>query len=168
MRCTNTCVSVSAAATYTVASSDIGAILRVRETASNAGGSTVVWSAQYVGPVGSSASASAVLSGGQAVLRNDAGATLAVANITSSARVSSDAIIAGAVRHGAAVVRSVTIDRAARLRGKLRAWVCPVSTGQARAPLPCTRQVSLASSARLVLPAAMTGRIRIVVVRRGR
>ena len=43
MRCTNVCVPRGAAndRTYTIADSDLGAILRVRETASNVGGETI-------------------------------------------------------------------------------------------------------------------------------
>ncbi len=173
MRCTNACVSVSSAASYTAATADIGAILRVREIAGNAGGATVVWSAGYVGPVASASSASAVLVDGHAVLRNDDGAPLAVARISSSATESAQAMVAGAAapaaaRNGAPVARSITVRRAARVRGTLRAWACPVGTGPDRAPLPCTRQVSFRGGAvRVELPAKMTGRIRIVVVRRG-
>ena len=82
MRCTNACTPISSAASYTIVTADIGAILRVRETASNAGGTAVVWSAQYVGPVASSASASAVLGVGQAVLRNKDGDPLATAQLS--------------------------------------------------------------------------------------
>ena len=52
MRCTNVCVRTGSPnlSSYTVANGDLGAILRVKETAANAGGATVVWSARYVGP----------------------------------------------------------------------------------------------------------------------
>ena len=92
-----------------------------------------------------------MLSGGQAVLRNDAGAALAVADLSSTATVAADAIVAGAAaRTRAPVRRSVTVHRAAKIRGTLRAWVCPVNTGQGRAPLPCTKQVAVrGASARL-------------------
>ncbi|HEX4010693.1 MAG TPA: hypothetical protein VHX62_11815 [Solirubrobacteraceae bacterium] len=168
MRCTNTCVSVSSGSSYTIANGDVGAILRARETASNAGGTTVIWSAGYVGPVGSVGSASAVALSGQAVLRNVNGAVLAIAQVATTTSVSGEALVAGHARRGAATVRQVTIHRAARLRGTLRAWVCPVTTGRA-APGRCTAQVSIrGAKAKLRLPATMTGRVRIVVVRRGR
>ena len=112
MRCTNSCVPVSAAAQYTIASADVGAILRVRETAVNAGGTTVMWSAQYVGPVASAGSASAVLLAGQAVLRNAAGAALAVAQVTGSAAMTADAFTAaGARRPGTCSRRVVRVRR---------------------------------------------------------
>jgi hypothetical protein len=169
MRCTNTCVPISSAGSYTIASADIGSILRLRETAANAGGTTVVWSSQYVGPVASSASASAVLISGQAaVLRNRDGDALATAQISSAANVATDVIIAGQVHQAAAAGRSVTVRRAAHVTGKLHAWVCPVSSTRGSAPQPCTRQMTLRASAHLRLPATMTGRVRIVVVRRGR
>ena len=167
MRCTNTCVSVSSGTSYTIASGDVGAILRVRETASNAGGTTIIWSAGYVGPVGSVSSASAVAGTGQAVLRNENGAVLAVAQIATTTSVTADALVAGHARRSTATVRQVTIRRTARLRGSFRAWVCPVTSGSA-APGRCTAQVSVrGAQTRLRLPATMTGRIRIVVVRRG-
>jgi len=61
------------------------------KTASNAGGTVAVWSAQYVGPVASSASASAVLGVGHAVLRNKDGDPLATAQLASGAGESADA-----------------------------------------------------------------------------
>src|SRR4029077_12889649 len=73
MRCTNACTAISSASSSTIPTPDIGGILRLRETATNAGGTTIAWSAQYVGPVASSSSASAVLASGQAVLRNKDG-----------------------------------------------------------------------------------------------
>jgi hypothetical protein len=153
---------------YTIASTDIGAILRVRETAVNAGGTTAAWSAQYVGPVASAGSASAVLLAGQAVLRNAAGTPLAVAQVTAAAAMSSDAIVGGHARRGALTGRVVRVRRAARIRGRLRAWVCPVGAARGGAPPACTRQFSLGASTLVRLPASMTGRVRIVVVRRGR
>jgi hypothetical protein len=173
MRCTSSCVAVGSGASYTIASADVGAILRVRETAVNAGGSTVVWSAQYVGPVASAGSATAVLLSGQAVLRNSAGAALAVAQVSASSAVTSDVVTAAgaaSVKRGGATVRQVRIRRAAGVRGTLRAWVCPVTAGAATrgaAPPACTRQVTLRASTVVRLPGSMTGRLRIVVVRRG-
>ncbi|MGA9860269.1 MAG: hypothetical protein WBQ18_20550 [Solirubrobacteraceae bacterium] len=166
VRCTSACVSVATGRSYTIASGDVGAILRVRETASNAGGSTVIWSSQYVGPIASALSASAVLADGQVVLRNNAGTELAVARLATTTSFSADALIAGAARHTGRVVREVTVRRARKVRGTLRAWVCPVGVGRGAAPLPCTRQVTLRATARLRLPATMTGKIRVVVVRR--
>jgi hypothetical protein len=169
MRCTSTCVPVSSAARYTIASGDVGAILRVRETAANAGGTTVMWSASYVGPVASAGSGSAVLLAGQAVVRNDAGTPLAIAQVTGSATMTADALVAHARTSGPRA-RVVRVRRARRIRGRLRAWVCPVAPagGAARgtAPPSCTRQFSLGASALVRLPASMTGRVRIVVVRR--
>jgi hypothetical protein len=165
MRCTSTCVPVSSAGQYTITSTDIGAILRVRETAVNAGGTTAAWSARYVGPVASAASASAVLLAGQAVLRNAAGTPLAVAQVTTA--MSADAIIAGA-RRSAPAGRVVRVRRAARIRGRLRAWVCPAAITHGGAPAACTRQFSLGAATLVRLPASMTGRVRIVVVRRAR
>jgi hypothetical protein len=168
MRCTSTCVSVSSAAQYTLVPADVGAILRLRETDGNAGGTTVVWSAQYVGPVASAGSASAVLTSGQAILRTENGDELATALVTSTAIVSTHALVGGALPRGAGPVRQMTVRRAPHVRGKLRAWICPVSSVRGTAPAPCTRQITLGASARVTLPAAMTGRVRVVVVRRGR
>jgi hypothetical protein len=177
MRCTNACTAISAAASYTILTADIGAILRVRETAANAGGTAVVWSAQYVGPVGSSASASAVLGTGQAVLRNKDGDPLATVKLSVSAGVSADAFFAhntvparpaGAPRKPAVVTRVITVRRAAKVRGPLRAWVCAATIARGSAPAACTRQVTIRGAAgKLKLPATITGKVRIVVVRRG-
>jgi hypothetical protein len=171
MRCTNACTPISTAASYTIVTADIGAILRVRETAGNAGGTAVVWSAQYVGPVGSSASASAVLGIGQAVLRNKDGDPLATAQLTAAANVSADALMAhatSAARKSAAATRVITVRRAAKVRGPLRAWVCAATIVRGSAPAACTRQVTVrGASAKLKLPATLTGKVRVVVVRRG-
>ncbi len=187
MRCTNACSPISMAASYTIATADIGAILRVRETAANAGGSTVIWSAQYVGPVASSASASAVVAAGRVVLRNRDGDPLATAQLSAlsalranatmspsvrgaSVRVASVFVAdARAARTAASVTRVIRIRRAAKLHGALRAWACAATVARGSAPAPCTRQVTVrGASAKLRLPATLTGKVRVVVVRRGR
>ena len=162
MRCTNTCVSDGTGSHYTIDAADTGAILRVRETAANAGGSAVVWSAQYVGPVASLSSASAVLGSAPMTLRNYAGTALATARLQTG--VSAHAVTA-ARRH--VPRRFVVIRRARKISGKLRAWACPTAGRRGGAPAPCTRKLTLAASGRLALPATMTGRLRIVVVRIG-
>jgi hypothetical protein len=171
MRCTNACTPISSASSYTIATADIGAILRLRETASNAGGAAVVWSAQYVGPVASSASASAVLGSGLAVLRNRNGDPLATAQLSSSAGVSADLVVAHATGVGhtpAVATRVITVRRAAKVRGPLRAWVCAATIARGSAPAACTRQVTVRGAwAKLKLPATITGKVRVVVVRRG-
>jgi hypothetical protein len=174
MRCTNACTPISSAASYTIGTADIGAILRVRETASNAGGTAVVWSAQYVGPVASSASASAVLGVGQAVLRNKDGDPLATVQLRAGAGASTDVVMAHAANAAAAagksavVTRVITVRRAAKVRGPLRTWVCAAAITRGSAPAACTHQVTIrGASAKLKLPATITGRVRVVVVRRG-
>ena len=149
MRCTNACTPISTASSYTIVTADIGAILRVRETASNAGGTAVVWSAQYVGPVASSASASVVLGVGQAVLRNKDGDPLATAQLSSGANASADFLVAhaaqaaAAARKSAVVTRVITVRRAAKVHGPLRAWVCAAAITRGSAPAACTRQVTI-------------------------
>ena len=171
MRCTNACTPISSASSYTILTADIGAILRLRETASNAGGTAVVWSAQYVGPVASSASASVVLGSGQAVLRNRDGDPLATAQLSASAGVSAHLVVAhatGADHPAAVATRVITVRRAAKVRGPLRAWVCAATIARVSAPAACTRQVTVrGAAAKLKLPATITGRVRVVVVRRG-
>ena len=169
MRCTNACSPISAASSYTIVTADIGAILRVRETASNAGGTSVIWSAQYVGPVASSASASAVLGVGQAVLRNKDGDPLATVQLSANANVSADALVAHAARTSSAAARVISVRRAAKVRGPLRAWACAAAIARSSAPAACTRQVTIrGASAKLKLPATITGKVRVVVVRRAR
>jgi hypothetical protein len=170
MRCTNVCTPVQQGLSYTISSADIGAILRIRETAANAGGSTVVWSPAYVGPVMSASSASAVLQAGPVVLRNAKGVALAVAqiaNAASSAPAHASGDVLGA--HAARVAtRVVKLSRARGVRGQLIAWVCPVSAKRGEAPLPCTRKVTLTGTAQLKLPAWLTGKVRVVVIRKGK
>ncbi|MHB1834928.1 MAG: hypothetical protein ACYCXW_08175, partial [Solirubrobacteraceae bacterium] len=178
MRCTSACVSVASGTSYTIQNADVGAILRVRETASNAGGGTVVWSALYVGPVGSAGSGSVVMLAGRAIVRGDTGTVLAIAQVSANASASTDVVTrhrgggAGARsrrearRPARASLRTVTVRRAPNLRGVLRVWVCPVAApGRGQAPPACTRQLKLRGrSLKIALPAAMTGRVRVVVV----
>jgi hypothetical protein len=131
--------------TYKIAEGDLGAILRVRETASNAGGESTVWSARYVGPVLSGQAAAAVLTRSATPVRNAQGSTLAVAR-RSKAKVS--------------------LRRPAKVKGRLAAWACPAAIGDGATPPPCSARVSLRKSAKLRLPASMTGKVRVVVVRR--
>jgi len=155
MRCTNTCVPRGTAA-YKIADGDLGAILRVRETASNTGGSTTVWSARYVGPVVSAQAAAGVLTSGETRLRNAQGSTLALAKL-SSARTAARA-------KGA----SVRLRRPAKVGGRLVAWACPATIGAGATPPPCSAKVALRRSATLKLPPATAGKVRVVVVRSGR
>jgi hypothetical protein len=161
MRCTNVCVPVgqSNAIRYTITAADIGSVLRVREIATNRSGSGVVWSAASVGPVVSVSSAAVVLSGGHTALRNSRGATLAFARISAPAP-SLDAVPAQAGP------RVLALHRARGVRGLVTAWVCAVAGVSGGAPPHCTARVSLGAQASVELPASITGRVRVVVVRR--
>lgn len=154
MRCTNVCVPRGAPGegTYTIAAGDLGAILRVRETASNAGGSTTVWSARYVGPVVSAQAAAAVLTGGETRLRNAQGSTLAVAKLSS--------VVAAKARRP-----KVKLRRPAKVKGKLVAWACPATVGAGATPPPCSAKVTLRRTATLDLPPSTARKVRVVVVR---
>jgi hypothetical protein len=167
-RCTTACVPIGApgATSYTITSADIGAIIRVTETASNAGGLTTAWSTTYVGPVRSAVSGSAVLASGAAVIvRNIAGVALASARLSAPTAIAASAPTASARRP--VTVRRLTVRRARGLRGALRAWACPVSGVPGARPPACTRAVAVGSSAVLKLSgAAAHGKVRIVV-RRG-
>jgi hypothetical protein len=160
MRCTNVCVPRGAPndKTYTIAAGDLGAILRVRETASNAGGATTVWSSRYVGPVVSAQAGTAVLTSGVTRLRNARGSTLALAKLSRAAR----AAAAKAKR------TKVTLRRPAKVRGKLVAWACPATISAGATPPPCSAKVTLRKSATLNLPPSTAGKVRVVVVRSGR
>ncbi len=160
MRCTNVCVPVgpSNATRYTITAADVGSVLRVREIARNGSGSAVVWSAGSVGPVVSVSSAAVVLPGGHTALRNSRGATLAFARISAPAP-SVDAVPAQAGP------RVLVLHRARGVRGLVTAWVCAVAT-PGGAPPRCTARVSLGAEASVELPASITGRVRVVVVRR--
>ena len=145
MRCTNVCVPRSDARTYKVVEGDLGAIIRVRETASNAGGESVMWSARYVGPIVSAQAAAAVLSKGETAVRNAQGSALAVAK---------------------QVKRKVSLRRPGGVKGKLVAWACPAAVTEGATPPPCSAKVSLRKAATLRLPASTDGKVRVVVVRR--
>ncbi len=161
MRCTNVCVPVgrSNATRYTITAADVGSVLRVREIATNRSGIAVVWSVASVGPVVSVSSAAVVLSGGHTALRNSRGATLAFARITASAP-SLDAVPAQAGQ------RVLVLHRARGVGGLVTAWVCAVAGAPGGAPPRCTARVSLGAQASVELPASITRRVRVVVVRR--
>mgnify|MGYP001176819520 CR=1 FL=1 len=156
MRCTDVCVPRGAADVdeYTIVDGDIGAILRVRETASNAGGSVVLWSARYVGPVVGVQGASAVLSTKEAPLRNARGRTLAYAKLRAGARAA------------AAKGPKVALRRPAKLKGKLVAWACPAAVAAGATPPKCSKRVKLGRRATITLPAGTSGKVRVVVIRR--
>ena len=102
MRCTNACSAVGPAnaTSYTLTSEDLGAILRVREYASNVGGYTVIWSARFVGPVSSAASGSAVVADNAAAqVRNTQGVVLALASIQTNVRTNVASVRTAAARH---------------------------------------------------------------------
>ncbi len=166
MVCTNTCAAVGTAGlgSHAIDNSALGAILRVRETASNSGGSTVVWSARYVGPVISAAVASGVLASGQVAVRNASGEPLATAAF---AMPQAQQVQRNVLAHvAAAPARSLVVRRARRVSGTLRAWACPVSSAPNGAPLPCSKAVTFRGArASLRLPAGSRGKVRIVVSR---
>ena len=163
MRCTDTCVAAgpSNVASYTITPADVGSVLWVRQTVWNLAGSAVVWSARSVGPVVSSSSAAVVLSAGQTALRNARGATLAFARISLVSAVSD----ARRPRGGS---RVLALRRAHGIRGQVTAWVCSVAGNLGGPPPRCSGRISLGAQASVRLPASMAGKVRVVVVRRGR
>ena len=162
MRCTNTCVPTgpSNARTYTIKAADIGSVLWVKETAANASGNSTVWSARSVGPVRSASSATAVLSGRQAALRNSRGATVAFASV-------SPAPPNGEFGGFRSASRVIGLRRARGVAGQVWAWVCAVGRAAGGSPPKCTARIPLRARATVRLPAWMTGTVRVVVVRRG-
>ena len=162
MRCTSTCATAgpSNVRRYKIRPADIGSVLWVKETAWNVAGPAVVWSAGSVGPVRSTAAATLVLSGGHGSLRNSRGATLAFASIYSRSPGGDH----GRFRVGS---RVLGLHRARGVGGRLTAWVCPTAP-TAGGPPRCTGRISLGASAIVSLPVSMTGKVRVVVVRRGR
>ena len=164
MRCTNSCVATGQpnTATYTIHNADLGAILRVQDTATNQGGSVSLWSARYVGPVSSAAAGSAVLRDAASVrVRGSTGQTLATAQMQTL--LGANAARAAAAKHPPA--RVLNLHRGHGVTGTLQAWVCPVPVGSAP-PAKCSAKVTLRRAATMTLPASMSGKLRIVVVRR--
>jgi len=162
MRCTNTCVPTgpSNVRTYTIKAADVGSVLWVKETATNVSGITSVWSARSVGPVRSASSAAVVLSGRQAALRNSRGATLAFASVSSSSPNGDF----GRLRSAS---RVIGLRRARGVAGPVWAWVCALAGTAGGSPPKCTGRIPLGARATVRLPASMTGKVRVVVVRRG-
>jgi hypothetical protein len=162
MRCTNTCVPAgpSNVRIYTIKGADIGSVLWVKETATNAFGSTTVWSNRSVGPVRSASSAAVVLSGRRATLRNSRGATLAFASASSPPPN-------GNFGRFRSASRVIGLRRARGVAGPVWAWVCAVGGAAGGSPPKCTSRVPLRARATVQLPASMTGKVRVVVVRRG-
>ena len=165
MRCTNACSAVGPAnaTSYTLTSEDLGAILRVREYASNIGGYTVIWSARFVGPVSSPASGSAVVAGNAAAqVRNTQGVVLALASLQTNVRTNVASVRSAPARHTG---RMLVLRPGRHAGGRLRAWACPVAALRGGAPAACTAKVRIGARTSVALPAPMTGRIRVVVVR---
>ena len=155
MRCTNVCVPRGTAngKTYTIADSDLGAILRVRETASNAGGETTVWSARYVGPVISAQAAAAVLATGETALRNAQGTHARAGEAVGCdgrrrARQRGEAKPAGA---------KVTLRRPARRQGQARRLGLPGDDHRGRHAAAVQRQGHAAQVGH-VAPSRVDGR----------
>ncbi len=162
MRCTSNCVPVGTANadSYTITIADLGAILRVRDTASNAGGTTVTWSSRYIGPVSSAAAGSGVLAAATVPLRNAHGQTLATASFGAP-------LFRAQVTHvNPKPVRTVNIRRARGVVGKLKAWACPVASNAGGPPPVCSRTVTFGAKASLQLPSGSSGKVRIVVIKR--
>ena len=176
MSCTSSCAPTGTGTItrYTIQSSDLGAILRVRETATNAGGSNVVWSARYVGPVISQNAGNSVLHPqGTIAVRSATGQTLATATLRADASTGAPranmvrAMLADAAPAAKAKTRVVRIKRAKGVTGNLTVWVCAIPTGGGSGAAPkCTAKTHLGQSASVKLRASMTGTLRVVVVRR--
>jgi hypothetical protein len=159
IRCTNTCVPTgpSNVRTYTIKSADVGSVLWVKETATNAFGTTTVWSARSVGPVKSASSAAAVLSGRRAALRNSRGATLAFASLSSLSPTGDF----GQLRSAS---RVIGLRRARGVAGQVWAWVCALGGAAGGSPPKCTSRIPLGARATVRLPASITGEVRVIVV----
>lgn len=160
MRCTNVCRATTApanATSYTIVAADMGSVLRVQETATNAGGSTTVWSSGYIGPVTSATSGSAVVgtvTGADAV-RNAQGVTMATAKIVAS--------LGGAST--AAAGRVLKLSRAPGISGPLKVWVTPVAAGNGQAPVAVSVTMH-GAQAKVPLPSKMIGKVLVVVTKK--
>ena len=149
MRCTSSCAPTGAAGlqSYAIADADLGAVLRVQEIASNAGGSTVVWSARYVGPVISNAAGTSVLKPSASIaVKNTNGTALAVASLQTQTASGARPMIARAAaakqpaKHAVGVV---TVRRAKGIAGKLTTWVCEVPPAGSTTPMKCTAKTHM-------------------------
>jgi hypothetical protein len=154
MRCTQTCVAVGArnARRYKISDADIGAVLRVMQTASNGGGSNTLWSGSSIGPVTSASAGFAIVGSGRATIRAANGHSLALASVASAA---------SARAHHAAHGLEVKLRHA---RGRVRAWACPVTSSRGGAPPRCSPAITFTGTGTLRLPAGVGGKLRVVVV----
>jgi hypothetical protein len=170
MRCTNSCSADGSvnASSYTVTQADLGALMRVREVASNAGGATTVWATRYVGPVISAAAGASVVSQGQTAIRNTEGQTLATAQLsTGPAQMTADAISTDARKTAKQPQRTVILHRGQKVTGTLTAWVCQVAMTKSGQPGACTAKVKVTATRTVRLPKTVTGKVRVVVVKKG-
>ena len=173
MRCTSSCAPAGAVGptSYTIADADLGAVLRVQEVASNAGGATAVWSARYVGPVISAAAGTSVLKPSATIaVKNTNGAALAVASLHTQTASGERAMLARAAavkRPASRTVRTATVKRAKGITGTLSTWVCEVPPAGSTSAMKCTAKTRIRQATTVKLPASMTaGKLRVVVVRR--
>ncbi|MBJ7331664.1 MAG: hypothetical protein JHC95_17345 [Solirubrobacteraceae bacterium] len=157
-RCTTSCavVGTAGATTYALTSADAGAKIRVSEVAIGPAGTVTAWSATMLGPVRSSSSSFATLSvGSSATLVSGGGQSVGVASVSGSA-----------LRAKAATVTPVvTLRASARLRGRWKAWACPVQAPGAEF-VPCTKAVTLRAGRKARLTAPAGKRLQVVAVRR--
>ena len=144
--------------TYTIADSDLGAILRVRETASNVGGETV-------GVVGALRRPGRLRPGrrrgadqrARRALRNAQGTTLALAKLSGAgSRAPARQEAKRAEGHAAPP---------GQVKGKLVAWACPATIERGRHAAAVQRQGHAAQVGDAAPPRDRTGKVRVVVVR---
>jgi hypothetical protein len=159
-RCSPRCLPVTAAGvrTYTVLAADAGAMFRGSETGVSAGGSTVAYAPNWIGPVRSASVASGVAASARtASLRTASGLELATARLAAPSASAARSV-------PRAVATRIVLRRGHRATGALRAWACrtPALSTDAQ---PCTTRLALGARRALRITLAAGQRAQIVVAR---
>ncbi|HEY4098390.1 MAG TPA: hypothetical protein VGM33_22890 [Baekduia sp.] len=172
-RCKPVCVEIAngGATDYTITSADAGAILRVSETATGPGGTLMLWSPTWIGPVQSSTTGARTFSagtsglvraGGVAVASASVGRVAAAASVARAAAVRKKPAASGSAKAGPVRVTLWRRGPASRL---LKAWAC-VTRPALDDRQPCTKAVALHARTVLKLTVAKGQRVLVVVARR--
>jgi hypothetical protein len=171
-RCKPVCALIAngGATDYPITSADAGAILRLSETATGPGGTLMVWSPTWIGPVQSSTTGARTFSAGASGLVRAGGVAVAsasVGRVAGAAGVARAAAVKKPAASGSAKAGPVrvTLRRRGPASRKLKAWAC-VTRPALDDRQPCTKAVVLHARTVLKLTVAKGQRVLVVVARR--
>ncbi|MDA0163936.1 hypothetical protein OM076_26935 [Solirubrobacter ginsenosidimutans] len=154
-RCTTTCTSLQSGTTrtYTLVTGDAGAKIKASVTGVGPGGTTQVYAAAILGPVKSATTGTVLAAASPTSLKNASGKVLAKTT-------------ASVPKNGGQA--TVTVNPAAGLTGRYRAWACPTAPAGSDWQ-PCTKPVTLGhKTAKLKVAVDAGERVRVVVAKVGK